>query len=67
MQVTMQKSMTYTFPLFTLFIGMKFASALAIYWTVFSLTQVYQQVSTQGWGSLTPWIDKLKVSKKANN
>jgi membrane protein insertase Oxa1/YidC/SpoIIIJ len=34
-QVAMQKSMIYTFPLFTLFIGMQFASGLAIYWLVF--------------------------------
>jgi YidC/Oxa1 family membrane protein insertase len=59
MQVSMQKSMSYTFPLFTLFIGMRFASALALYWTVFSLTQVYQQVTTQGWGSLTPLVNKI--------
>jgi YidC/Oxa1 family membrane protein insertase len=60
-QVSMQKSMIYTFPLFTLFIGMQFAAGLAIYWFVFSATQAYQQVKTQGWGQLTPWIEKLKL------
>lgn len=60
-QVAMQKSMIYTFPLFTLFIGMRFASGLAIYWLVFSATQAYQQVSSQGWGGLTTWINKLKL------
>lgn len=59
MQVAMQKSMTYTFPLFTLFIGMQFASGLAVYWLVFSITQMYQQVKMQGWGELTPWIAAL--------
>jgi YidC/Oxa1 family membrane protein insertase len=63
MQVTMQKSMTYTFPLFTLLIGMKFASGLALYWLVFSLTQIYQQVKSQGWGELTPLLKKLNLIK----
>jgi len=67
MQVAMQRSMSYTFPLFTLFIGMQFASALALYWTIFSLTQVYQQVTTQGWGSLTPVADKLFDRFKKTN
>jgi YidC/Oxa1 family membrane protein insertase len=62
-QVAMQKSMTYTFPLFTLIIGLQFASGLALYWFVFSLTQTYQQVKTQGWGGLTPTIDKLKLQR----
>lgn len=67
MQVAMQRSMTYTFPLFTLFIGMRFASALALYWTIFSLSQVYQQVSTQGWGSLTPLVDKIRPDSKKDD
>ena len=62
-QVAMQKSMVYTFPLFTLFIGMKFASGLALYWLIFSLAQVYQQARTQGWGGLSPWINKLNLIK----
>lgn len=62
-QVTMQKSMVYTFPLFTLFIGMRFASGLALYWLIFSLTQVYQQVRMSGWGELTPLIKKIKLIK----
>lgn len=63
MQVAMQKSMSYTFPLFTLFIGMKFASGLALYWFVFSLTQIYQQVRSQGWGELTPFIKRMNLLK----
>lgn len=61
MQVAMQKSMSYTFPLFTLIVGMQFASGLAIYWFIFSLIQIYQQVKTQGWGELTPLINKYKL------
>ena len=62
-QVSMQKSMVYTFPLFTLFIGMQFASGLAIYWLVFSATQAYQQVRSQGWGELTSFVTKIKLIK----
>lgn len=63
-QVTMQKSMIYTFPLFTLVIGLRFASGLALYWLVFSLTQAYQQYRSQGLGGLTPWLMKLNLIKK---
>ncbi len=58
-QTAMQKSMTYTFPLSTLLIGSRFPSGLALYWLIFSLTQAYQQYRSQGWGGLTPWIEKL--------
>ncbi len=61
MQVAMQRSMAYTFPLFTLIIGLKFASGLALYWVVFSLTQMYQQVKSQGWGELTPLLKRLNL------
>lgn len=67
MQVAMQKSMSYTFPLFTLIIGMQFASGLAIYWFVFSLMQILQQVKMQGWGELTPLISKLKAFGNKNS
>jgi membrane protein insertase Oxa1/YidC/SpoIIIJ len=49
--VAMQKSMSYTFPLFTLIIGINFASGLALYWLVFS-NQTIQQVRSQGWAHL---------------
>jgi YidC/Oxa1 family membrane protein insertase len=60
MQVTMQKSMTYTLPLMTLIFGYKLPSGLALYWLVFSVVNVFQQVSMSGWGSLTPAINLLK-------
>jgi len=62
-QVAMQKSMIYTFPLFTLIIGLQFASGLALYWLVFSFVQAYQQIRMQGWGELSPWIEKVKLLK----
>lgn len=62
-QVAMQSSMIYTFPLFTLWIGMKFPSALALYWLVFSIMQLYQQVKSQGWGGLEPLFARFKMIK----
>lgn len=59
LQVAMQQSSTYTFPLFTLVFGMSFSSGLALYWLIFSLSQAWQQYTTSGWGGLTPWIKKV--------
>jgi len=59
MQVAMQQSMTYTLPLMTLIFGLRFPSGLALYWLVFSVVNVWQQVSMSGWGSLTPQVKKL--------
>lgn len=42
-QAAMQKSMTYTFPIITLIVGLNFAAGLALYWLTFSLIQLYQQ------------------------
>jgi YidC/Oxa1 family membrane protein insertase len=59
MQVAMQQSMTYTLPLMTLIFGLKFPAGLALYWLVFSIINVAQQVKMSGWGSLTPQVQKL--------
>lgn len=59
MQVAMQQSMTYTLPLMTLIFGLRFPSGLALYWLVFSIVNVWQQVSMSGWGSLTAQVAKL--------
>lgn len=66
MQVAMQSSMTYTLPLMTLIFGLRFPSGLALYWLVFSVVNVWQQVSMSGWGSLTPAINLVK-SKLTRN
>jgi len=63
MQVAMQSSMIYTFPLITLFIGINFPSGLALYWLIFSLFQLVQQYTSAGWGGLTPWIKRLGLLK----
>lgn len=59
MQVAMQQSMTYTFPILTLFIGVKFPAGLALYWLVFSIYQVAQQYRMSGWGGLTPFAKRI--------
>ncbi len=63
MQVAIQQSMVYTFPLFTLIIGLSFPSGLALYWLLFSFWQFYQQYKTSGWGGLTPFLVRMKFLK----
>jgi len=63
LQASMQQSMSYTFPLFTLIIGVGFPSGLALYWLVFSLWQLIQQYQTYGLGGLKPWLSKLGLVK----
>lgn len=67
MQATMQQSMIYTFPLFTLLFGMSFPSGLSIYWLLFSVIQAIQQYETSGWGGLTPFISKLGLAGFPSN
>ena len=61
-QVAIQKSMTYMMPLMTLFFGLKLPAGLALYWLVYSIVNVWQQVSMSGWGSLTPAVNSVKSS-----
>lgn len=63
MQTSMQQSMVYTFPLFTLIFGLSFPSGMALYWMLFSIFQVIQQYTSSGWGGLTPWLLKLHLLK----
>jgi len=62
-QVAMQSSAIYTFPLMTILVGVRFSSGLALYWLVFSLYQMVQQYYSSGWGGLTPWLRKLNLLK----
>lgn len=61
MQVAMQSSAIYTFPLMTILVGVRFSSGLALYWLVFSFYQIVQQYYTSGWGGLTPWLRKINL------
>lgn len=57
---SIQSQMMYTYPLITLFIGLKFPLGVVLYWGTFSLFQAVQQYFVSGWGGLTPWIKKVK-------
>jgi YidC/Oxa1 family membrane protein insertase len=59
MQLAMSSSMMYTIPLMTLYFGYRFPSGLALYWLVFSLGTVWQQVAVNGWGGLTPFLRRF--------
>src|SRR5487761_1397835 len=48
------QSMQWIMPLFTLFLGTRFASGLALYWTVSTGFSAVQQYLLSGWGSL--WV-----------
>lgn len=63
MQLAMSSSMMYTIPLMTLYFGYQFPSGLALYWLIFSLGTVWQQVASNGWGGLTPFLIKLNLLK----
>lgn len=63
MAAAMSKSMTYTMPLMTIFFGISFPSGLALYWFVFSVVNVFQQVQTSGWGGLTPLAKRFHLLK----
>lgn len=63
MQLAMSSSMMYTIPLMTLYFGYQFPSGLALYWLIFSLGTVWQQVASNGWGGLTPFLIKLNLIK----
>lgn len=63
MAVAMQSSMIYTFPLMTIFFGVKFPSGLALYWLLFSIFQMVQQYKSSGWGGLSPLVTKLGLIK----
>jgi YidC/Oxa1 family membrane protein insertase len=63
MQLAMSSSMMYTVPLMTLYFGYRFPSGLALYWLVFSLGTVWQQVTVNGWGGMTPFLRRFGLLK----
>jgi len=63
MQASMQKSMTYTFPLLTIFFGMSFPSGLALYWLLFSLLQIFQQPGFDSSKLFGSWTKRLGLVK----
>lgn len=59
-----QSSMIWMFPLMFLFLGTKWPSGLALYWTVSSLLAIVQQYRIAGLGGLEQYIVKLRQWKK---
>ncbi len=51
---SMTSTMTYTFPLLTIFWGGIFPSGLILYWIVYTAYLVIQQFLIMGWGNLFP-------------
>lgn len=51
---SMTSTMTYTFPLLTIFWGGIFPSGLILYWIVYTAYLVVQQFLIMGWGNLFP-------------
>lgn len=56
----MMQSMTYTFPLVTVFIGATFPSGLTLYWITTTLFQIVQQYFVSGWGQLPKYLKFLR-------
>lgn len=56
------KMMQYIMPFFTLFIGLRFAAGLALYWVIGTLFTIIQQyfVNGRSWGPLLDGIPGLK-------
>jgi YidC/Oxa1 family membrane protein insertase len=60
---SMQSQMIYLFPLMTILIGFSFPSGLVLYWATFSLTTMIQHFFVFGPGGLTPYLQKLRLTK----
>ena len=64
----MTSTMTYTFPLLTIFWGGIFPSGLILYWIVYTGYLVIQQYLIMGWGNLFPifgWAPRWAPSPEA--
>ena len=64
-QAAMTQNMTLIMPVFIAFISLQFASALALYWVVSNLFSIGQQYFITGWGSLSPFAERLFRGKAA--
>lgn len=51
-QVAMTRSMSYYFPLITVYFASQFPSGLAVYWVTTTVFQIVQQYFVSGWGGL---------------
>lgn len=59
-QVRMTQSMSYYFPLITVFFAYQYQSGLAVYWVTSTFVQIVQQYFVSGWGQLPRWLPFLR-------
>lgn len=59
-QVRMTQSMSYYFPLITVFFAYQYQAGLAVYWVMSTLIQIVQQYFVSGWGQLPRWLPFLR-------
>lgn len=58
-QSMMQKQMVFLIPVTIGIASFSFPLGLALYWNTFTIFGIIQQYRMQGWGGLTPWIEKV--------
>lgn len=56
----MQTQSMYIFPLMIGFFSWSLPLGLSLYWNTFTIFGIIQQYAIQGWGGLTPWVNKLQ-------
>lgn len=61
--VTFQKQSMYLIPVMVGVFSYTFSAGLSLYWNSFTLFGIIQQYQISGWGSLGPWLVKLKLKK----
>ncbi len=59
-QVRMTQSMSYYFPLITVFFAYQYQAGLAVYWVMSTVVQIVQQYFVSGWGQLPRWLPFLR-------
>ncbi len=59
-QVRMTQSMSYYFPLITVFFAYQYQAGLAVYWVASTVIQIVQQYFVSGWGQLPRWLPFLR-------
>ncbi len=59
-QTRMTQSMSYYFPLITVFFAYQYQSGLAVYWVTSTFIQIVQQYFVSGWGQLPRWLPFLR-------
>ena len=58
-----QTQSTYIFPIMIGVLSFTFPIGLSLYWNTFTVFGIIQQYQIQGWGGLTPWLEKYAKRK----